>query len=152
MDYDFSDEAILNVTPLPKALDVKYSDVYGGKLSPEEVSRITIAASSTAGITALKGLRERILSLIHMHSCKIHPVSLGTLNRMYGRIASKLDTNVRTCVDYLCAAEYAVMLDDGTKRGLMSKVVWDEIQVSLGPKMPPDERFSFMSIVLKDSV
>lgn len=142
MSTTISDEELFSDKPI----EIVYEDILSidfnksRELGSDRMVQLQALSCSSADIKHIGELKKRILENIHVYSHMREPITLLTLNRRYGRIASKLNTNVRTLIDHLALNNKVVFIENTRKRAVYSKAVLDETnQMRKRLMMPPLE-------------
>jgi hypothetical protein len=98
-----------------------------GMMSEEQLNALRMRATGIAGLTSRTELTNAICKHVHVHSLSSQPVKISRLNRIYGRVAFKLKTNVREIAEDLLYSGKLIPFEYQGQNALVSKAVWDAL-------------------------
>lgn len=96
-------------------------------MSEEQYNALRMMSTTTARLLSVDELVEAVRKHVHVHSLDAQPVGLSRLNRLYGRVAHRLNTTAREVSLDLIAEGKCILFEHGGKHALVSKAVWDAL-------------------------
>ena len=94
------------------------------QLSTSQRTALLLRASSSGSIRSIADLTRRALEYIHVSSLGSSATTLRTLNRRFGRVASRHHTTIQEVVLELTERGAIVLLESRGRRALYSDSVW----------------------------
>lgn len=96
-------------------------------LSEATIGVLTMAQTRVAGINTPKDLRQRIAENVHWNTLCRAPVTTAYLNRIFGRVANKLDDSVGNVVEIFLRSKRFTAFVEGPKTAVVSTPVWTAV-------------------------
>lgn len=92
----------------------------------------------------IEALSRRIMEFIHLNTLDSRPVTVGSINRQFGRAVTKTGTTVRDLVDDLVMAGRIELFPYAKRRAMVSSPAWANRKAymtanAMGPDTPEFE-------------
>lgn len=116
-------ELIFNLLELTWAQKCQLQDV--------SVNTLTISQTRIAGIETVIQLRQRIAENVHWNTLCTSPVTTAYLNRLFGRVAHRLDSSVGGIIEIFLRSGRFMPFVNGRRTAVVSTAVWNDVQKAL---------------------
>jgi hypothetical protein len=114
--------------PEPKHPDVLSIQLLTVADVPEQVFSTLVFKSTAVGhLTSLEAILKAVHEHIHLQNLHRKPVSLGRINRYFGRVSRKMGYSSRTVCEHLIDRGLVTVLSRNGKTGMISTAIWQEI-------------------------